>query len=147
MTKFFRHFLFVFNHITNWANKFDYLYNDCSHLRWQKSNFLRKFNIDIGRLSKQIMIDVRSTSSIYRKKNANGLNYWISFIIIFLSFLKKQKRNPFFFFFLREKTRSLLVNVFRTRRSNVALGSTEVLKRNFYFSLRFSFSYSFDFWK
>jgi hypothetical protein len=30
------------------------------------------------------------------------------------------------FFFSREKTRSLLVNVFRTRRSNIPLGSNEV---------------------
>lgn len=31
-----------------------------------------------------------------------------------------------FFFFYREKTRSLLINVFRTRRSNAGLTSNEV---------------------
>ena len=48
------------------------------------------------------------------------------FCFVFLFF--KQKNIRFFFFFFREKTRSLLVNVFRTRRSNATLGLNEVNK-------------------
>jgi hypothetical protein len=41
-------------------------------------------------------------------------------------FAKIRKIFLIYFLFYREKTRSLLVNVFRTRRSNVGLSSNEV---------------------
>jgi len=56
------------------------------------------------------------------------------FSLSFFFILKKT--NPFHSF--REKTRSLLVNVFRTRRSNVALGSNEVRQTIFIFLFLYS---------
>ncbi len=77
----------------------------------------------------ELMTDIKIRRFAFSKRK--------KFLSFFFFVLKKT-----FFFLSREKTRSLLVNVFRTRRSNIALSSNEVCEIFlFLFFVSFSFLY------
>ena len=77
------------------------------------------------------VFDRFETSKVGRESSTKELMAVLFFALLIASRFSFSDKNDFLFASCREKTRSLLVNVFRTRRSNAALGSNEVCEKFF----------------